>query len=167
MQIASAIVMWIVVLVLGNLAWRRDGDEIRRALKIATGYFRTLLPRMVMALLMAGFVAELIPEELIGTWIGGESGIQGILIASGAGIFVPAGALVIMPIAVALLKVGVGLPQLVAFVSSWAIFAVHRMVTYEAPMMGGRFIALRLLASCPIPFLAGISAGYLIALVPG
>ena len=166
MQIASGVVMWIMVLLLGYIARRRGGDENRRALAISGGHFRTLLPRMVMALLMAGFLAELIPEDMVGRWIGGESGLQGIVIAALAGTIVPAGALVIMPIAVALLKVGVGLPQLVAFVSGWAIFAVHRIVTYEAAMMGGRFIALRLIASSPLPVLAGLGTGLLLSLMP-
>lgn len=167
MQIASGVVMWIAVLVLGQIARRRGGDEIRRALVIAGGHFRTLLPRMVMALLLAGFLAELIPQDVVGRWIGGESGLQGIIIAALAGTVVPAGALVIMPIAVALLKVGVGLPQLVAFVSGWAIFAIHRIVTYEVAMMGGRFVALRLIASAPLPVLAGLSTSFLLSLVPG
>ena len=111
-----AIAMWVIVLALGHAAWRRKDDSFRRGLKIAARHCRSIVPRMAMALLMAGFVAELIPGELIADWLGGESGLTGILIATGAGMIIPAGAIVIMPIALALLKVGIGMPQLMAFI---------------------------------------------------
>jgi hypothetical protein len=49
-----------------------------------------------------------------------------------------------------------GLPQLVAFLTAWSVFAFHRVLIYEATLMGWRFVALRLTASLVLPLLAGV-----------
>lgn len=160
-----AVAMWVIVLVLGHAAWRRKDDSFRRGLGLAARHCRTIVPRMAMALLMAGFVAELIPGEMIADWLGGESGLTGIVIAMVAGMAIPAGAIVIMPIALALLKVGIGLPQLMAFIAAWSVFAVHRIMVFELPFMGPRFVTLRLISAWPVPLLAALGTGVLVTLL--
>jgi hypothetical protein len=47
---------------------------------------------------------------------------------------------------------------LIAFVTAWSVFAFHRIVMYEIPIMGARFAMLRLLSSLVLPPLAGTLA---------
>jgi len=158
---AVAILMWVLALFLLALAARRRDDTLRNGIGVAGGYLMMMLPRVMLALFIAGFVAELLPGDLISTWLGHESGIRGILIASVAGIAVPAGGVVAFPLALAMLKIGVGLPQLVAFLTSWEIFAVHRILAFELPFMGGRFVVLRVSSSFMLPPVAGLSTAAL------
>ena len=130
------------------------------------GYFVLMAPRMFFALFLAGFAAELLPRETVSGWLGSESGFLGIMIASAAGIVVPAGGVVAYPLALAMYKIGVGIPQLVAFLTTWEVFALHRVIAWELPFLGGKFVALRLSSSFFLPPLAGFLAALLVTLFP-
>lgn len=157
---------WIGAAVLIMIARRRRDDSVRKGLRISVDYLLIMMPRMVLALAMAGFAAELIPSQLVSHWLGGTSGFRGILIASVVGAAVPAGGIVAFPIALAIYKVGVGVPQLIAFLTSWAVFAVHRVLAFEIPFLGVHFVTLRLAASFLLPPLSGLIAEVLIHVMP-
>lgn len=160
-----AVLMWAGALALIGIAARRRDDSFKRGLRIGGGYFIIMAPRMFFALFMAGFAAELLPGELISGWLGAESGFKGILIASFAGLVVPAGGVVAFPLALAMYKIGVGIPQLTAFLTTWEIFAIHRILAWELPFLGPRFVALRVSSSFMLPPLAGILAAYFISIL--
>lgn len=162
-----AFIMWAGALALIGLAARRRDESLKRGLRIGGGYFVVMAPRMFLALFMAGFAAELLPGELISAWLGTESGFKGILIASIAGIAVPAGGVVAFPLALAMYKIGVGIPQLTAFLTTWEIFAIHRIIAWELPFLGPQFVALRVTSSFMLPPLAGVLAALLMTLLQG
>lgn len=105
-------------------------------------------------LLIAAFVSRLLPAELISAAIGAESGVSGIALASLLGGFIPGGPMVAYPISFAMFQMGAGQPQMIALLTSWSVFAVHRILTYELPLMGRRFVGVRLAAVAPLPLLA-------------
>jgi uncharacterized membrane protein YraQ (UPF0718 family) len=145
-------------------AVRRPGDEHRQGLAIAGGQLIRFLPRIAVALITAGFFAKLVPSEFIAPLIGEESGFTGIAVASLAGGFVPGGPIISFPVVVVLYKAGAGVPQLVAFLTAWSVFAFHRVLIYESTLMGWQFSARRLLASLILPPLAGLAAELLLTL---
>ena len=161
-----AFVMWAGALALMGTAARRRDESLKHGLRTGLGYFILMAPRMFFALFLAGFAAELLPRETVSGWLGAESGFLGILIASVAGIVVPAGGVVAYPLALAMYKIGVGIPQLVAFLTTWEVFALHRIVAWELPFLGGRFVALRIASSFYLPPLAGLLAALLVSLFP-
>ncbi len=163
MQIV-ALLMWLLALGLLAMAARRRDGTLRAGMGVAGGYLLMMLPRVVLALFLAGFVAALLPGEVISAWLGRESGFRGIMIASAAGILVPAGGVVAFPLALAMLKIGVGVPQLVAFLTAWEIFAIHRVLAFEIPFMGSRFVALRVSSSFMLPPVAGLATAALMPL---
>jgi transposase-like protein len=59
-----------------------------------------------------------------------------------------------------------GVAQMVALVTGWSIFAIHRIVTWEYPLLGWRFVALRVLAAAPLPIIAGLLAELVLPVVP-
>jgi hypothetical protein len=67
----------------------------------------------------------------------------------------------------ALYKAGVGVPQLVAFLSGWSVVAMHRVIAYEIPLLGWRFTAVRLLVSIVLPPISGVLASFLVAAMAG
>jgi hypothetical protein len=62
--------------------------------------------------------------------------------------------MVAYPISFAMFQMGAGQPQMIALLTSWSVFAVHRILTYELPLMGRRFVGVRLAAVAPLPVLA-------------
>ena len=154
----GAALLWVLAIVLAIWAARKPGRLHLQAAGIATNQFVRVLPRIALALLTAGFVSQILPGELIGSVIGAESGARGILIASAVGGFTPGGPIISFPIVVILREAGAGVPQLIAFLTAWSVFAMHRVLIYESTLMGWRFSATRLFASLTLPPLAGFGA---------
>jgi uncharacterized membrane protein YraQ (UPF0718 family) len=154
----GAILLWVLVLGLGFWAARKPGRLHVMAAGIAVNQIVRILPRIALAILTAGFLGAILPGELIASVIGAESGAEGILIASLVGGFTPGGPIVSFPIVVILRDAGAGLPQLVAFLTAWSVFAIHRVLIYEATLMGWHFSRMRLFASLTLPPVAGFGA---------
>jgi uncharacterized membrane protein YraQ (UPF0718 family) len=117
-----------------------------------------LLPRMLCALVAAGFVARLLPKELIAGLLGPEAGLLALPVAAATGLLVPAGPVITFAIAAVFAKAGASTPALVTFITSWSIYAAHRILIYELPLLGPDFFRMRILAALPVPFLAGALA---------
>lgn len=120
--------------------------------------FAMLVPRMVCALIAAGFIAELIPKEAIAGLLGADAGLWAIPVAAAAGLLVPAGPVIVFAIAAVFAKSGASTAALVTFVTSWSIFAAHRILIYELPLLGPSFLRLRVASAAALPFLAGLLA---------
>lgn len=165
MTTSSTFILWGLALALGLMALRRGRGTVRRGLEVSLERFVAIIPRIAVALVTAGFVARLVPGEPIAALIGPESGWRGILIASLTGGFVPAGPIISFPLVVVLYKAGAGIPQLVAFLTAWSVFAFHRVLIYESTLMGWRFSAVRLTSSLVLPPLSGFLAAGLMNIV--
>ncbi len=158
-MIVSMSIIWGLVLVLGLVTYQRGRGGFGDALMFARKQALIVVPRMPIALIAAGFLAELMPQELMSVWIGSESGFVGILIAAGIGALVPSGPIISFPVAIALMHLGAGVPQLVTFLTSWSAFALHRTLMWEAPLMGWSFVSRLVAVVSPLPFVAaGIAA---------
>ncbi|MGE3246064.1 MAG: permease [Beijerinckiaceae bacterium] len=144
----------ILGVILSAIAWRRSPAMVQRALRSAFGRFVEIMPKIAIALLAAGFIGKLVPAEVVGRYIGQDSGLFGIMLATIVGGITPAGPIVSFPIVIVMLKAGAGFPQVVAFLTAWSVFALHRVMIYEIPMMGWRFSAVRLASSAILPPLA-------------
>jgi hypothetical protein len=106
----------------------------------------------------SGYIAAVIPAEVITGWLGPDSGWLGVLTAVIAGAATPGGPVVGFSIAAVALKVGGGPPQVIAYVVAWALFAFQRMILWEIPFMPARFVWFRAAVSLPFPFLAAAIA---------
>lgn len=157
-MIVSMAIIWGLVLVLGLVTYQRRRGLFMEALQFARKQAFVVLPRMPTALIAAGFLAELMPEEQISGWIGVESGIFGVVIAAGLGALVPSGPIISFPVAIALMHLGAGVPQLVTFITAWSLFGVQRTLMWEAPLMGWSFVSRRMVVSLPNPFVAALFA---------
>ena len=154
----SALVLWTIAAVLGILVARRDRLLLVDALRTAGLTLVGILPRLCVALILAGFVAKLIPTDEIGRLIGYDTGWQGVALATLFGGAMPSGPMVAFPVVVVLRKADAGLPQIVAFLTAWSVFAWHRVLTYEVTMLGWRFAAVRLISSLALPLVASAIA---------
>lgn len=114
-----------------------------------------IVPRLVPALILAGLAQVLIPQEVVSRHFGREAGLKAILIATGAGMVTPGGPMVSVPFMVALAHSGAALPALVAYMTSWSLFGVQRIIAWEAPLMGWHFVWVRIIPSLAFPVVAG------------
>jgi uncharacterized membrane protein YraQ (UPF0718 family) len=158
---AATLATWAAAVVLVVISLFKPGKLYIQGLKRSAAYIYDMLPRIFMALLVSGFFSVLIPTDLVANWLGQESGVRGILIGSLVGGFTPGGPIICFPIAVVLVKSGAAIPPLVAFLTAWSVFAFHRIVAYEAPLVGMRFVRIRILSSLILPPLAGFQAALL------
>jgi len=153
---ATAILMGVMVLGLGLVAYRQGGGDLL-AEGLAGG--ATLLIRyglvLLLAFLAAGFAEVLIPHDWVRETLGADSGWRGIAIAWGAGIITPAGPFVSMPIAAVMVRAGATPAVVVVFLTAWALLALHRFVAWEIPILGWRVAALRYGACALLPLVAG------------
>jgi hypothetical protein len=154
MALAVVVFLWAIVLVLGFVAYMRSRALFKSGLKGGFMDFARLMPRLTIGVLGSGFIAEVMPQALIATWLGPNSGFTGTLIATLAGALTPGGPMIGFAIGVAALKSGAAAPQVIAYSTAWALFALHRVFLWELPMMPGRLVWLRVISSVPLPFLA-------------
>jgi uncharacterized membrane protein YraQ (UPF0718 family) len=136
---------------------RKDGS-LKKGLNRAAEQIIKLVPRMLCALIAAGFIAQLMPSELIASFLGAESGAKGIVIAAMTGMLIPAGPVVVFTLAAIFAHAGASVQSLIVFITSWSIFAGHRIIIFELPLLGKSFLKLRLLSAGLTPILAGIFA---------
>jgi uncharacterized membrane protein YraQ (UPF0718 family) len=114
-----------------------------------------ILPRLVPALLLAGMLQVVIPQESVARYFGQRSGMGAIVMASAAGVITPGGPMVSVPLLVVLANSGMALGPLVAYMTAWSLFGMQRIIAWEAPLMGWHFVAVRTASSLAFPILAG------------
>jgi len=118
--------------------------------------FGNMLPKMLAGCLIGGFVTLLLPRELVARWVGAESGLLGLLIATATAAVLPGGPFTIYPVAGAFLGVGADAGTAIAFITSWMVLGYNRALVWELPFFGGDFVIWRIVVCLPLPFLAGM-----------
>jgi uncharacterized membrane protein YraQ (UPF0718 family) len=144
------------------IAWRRRDGSAEAGVKEAWLDFRHLLPRLAVGVIGAGFIAKALPQETVVQWLGPSTGAGGVFLAALAGALTPGGPVVGFAIGAAALKAGAGLPQIMAYVTAWSLYTINRVFVWEVPTMPMRFVALRMLASLPFPFIAAAVTAWLV-----
>lgn len=117
-----------------------------------------MLPVILPALVLAGLVQAGVAGERITHWLGANSGLRGLVLATLAGIATPGGPMAAFPLVLALAAGGADRGALIAYITAWALNGFSRILVWEIPVLGPEFAALRFLASLPLPLLAGMVA---------
>jgi hypothetical protein len=152
------IILWASVAALGFLAWQRGRTVLVSSAREGTMDFIHIVPRIALGVIGSGYIAAIIPQEVITGWLGPDSGWSGVLAAVIAGAATPGGPVVGFSIGAVALKSGGGAPQVIAYVVAWALFAFQRLILWEIPFMPARFVWFRAAVSVPFPFLAAAIA---------
>lgn len=136
----------------------RGWEGVANALTFAIDLIVQIAPIMLISMLMAAYVQVLAPHDRVAKWLGRESGLRGLLIATAAGAVIPGGPWISFPLVLTLAVAGADIGALVAFLSAWAVIPISRLLVWEMPFLGGEFVLLRMIVSLPIPVLAGLIA---------
>lgn len=148
------ILLWGSLIGVGVIAWRQDKTVLTAALRKGGMDFVNIVPRIALGVIGSGFIAAIIPSEVIVGGLGPDTGWLGVATAVVAGAATPGGPVIGFSIGAVALKSGGGAPQVVAYVVAWALFAFQRLILWEIPFMPARFVWFRALVSTPFPFLA-------------
>ena len=161
----SSATIAVAVVVAAAIVYWRDGEARFLEILISdTRLFVDILPKVLAACLIAAFVAVLMPREVVLRWVGAESGLLGILIATLAGTICPGGPITIFPIAAAFVAIGADTGAAIAFITSWTLLGYARILVWELPFFGGEFVIWRTIISLPLPIVAGLLARFLVGL---
>jgi len=151
----SMLVLVALALALAVVAYLKDPGLPLVGAKTGFSMLWFILPRLVPALVLAGLMQVLVPQEVVARYFGRQAGLRAIVIASIAGVLTPGGPMVSVPFMVALANSGMALPPLVAYMTSWSLFGMQRIIAWEAPLMGWHFVVVRVIPSLAFPVLAG------------
>jgi hypothetical protein len=152
------IILWASVAALGFVAFRRGRVVVVAAAREGAMDFINIVPRIALGVIGSGYIAAVIPQNVITGWFGPNSGWLGVLTATIAGGLTPGGPVVGFSLGAVALKAGGGAPQVIAYVIAWALFAFQRLILWEIPFMPARFVWFRAAVSLPFPFLAAAIA---------
>jgi hypothetical protein len=156
--VVIGVLLWLLVAALAFTAAMRSKALFREGAFEGGRDFLVLIPRVMIGVVGSGYIAAVMPQHLITTWIGPNSGLLGILIATIIGAATPGGAVVGFAIGAAALKGGAGAPQVIAYSTAWSLYTIQRLLNWEIHMMPPRFVWLRAAVSFPLPILAGLGA---------
>ena len=138
--------------------YRGEGHHIA-GMQVALRMMVQMLPLLLFALVVAGMIQVLASQQqgLVSKWLGSDSGIRGILIGSVVGSLTPGGPIVTVPIAAGLLRSGVGVGAVVAFLAGWGAWSVGRL-PLEVGILGWKFTLIRIASVLLLPPIAGLIA---------
>jgi len=121
------VILWASVAAVGFIAFRRGPTVLKASLREGTMDFINIVPRIALGVIGSGYIAAVIPQEIITGWLGPDSGWLGVLTATIAGAATPGGPVIGFSIGAVAMKAGGGPPQVIAYVIAWALFAFQRM----------------------------------------
>jgi uncharacterized membrane protein YraQ (UPF0718 family) len=157
-SIGIGTLLWLLVGTLALTAAIRSKALFREGAYEGGRDFVVLIPRVLIGVIGSGYIAAVMPQDVITTWIGPGSGVLGIGIAALCGALTPGGAVVGFAVGAAALKGGAGAPQVIAYTTAWSLYTIQRLFNWEIHMMAPRVVWLRAAVSIPLPILAGIAA---------
>ena len=142
------------------LAGYYQGNNLHiTGLQISAKMIVQMMPLLLLALVIAGmsqvFAAQ--QEEFITKWLGPESGLRGIMLASVAGTLTPGGPVVTVPLLAGLLRSGSSIGVAVAYLTGWGAWSLARL-PLEVAILGWKFTLIRVASVCLLPPIAGLIA---------
>jgi uncharacterized membrane protein YraQ (UPF0718 family) len=148
------IILWGSVAGVGFIAYQRGPKVLTTSIREGTLDFINIVPRIALGVIGSGYIAAVIPQEIITGWVGPNSGWLGVATAVVVRAATPGGPVVGFSIGAGALNADGGPPQVLAYVIGWALFAFQRLLLWEIPFMPARFVWFRAAVSVLFAFLA-------------
>lgn len=162
-MLVPTIVLGVIAVILLIVGYSRGGSDHIDGIVLGLKMLVPLIPLLIFAFIIAGMIQILIPTEVVSKWVGVESGFRGILIGTVSGALVPGGPFVSLPLAVGFLRSGASVGTMVAFLTSWSLWAISRL-PMEFAILGWRMTVLRFVSVFIFPPIAGYIAEILFRL---
>jgi len=156
MKLAMGILGAMLLGVMIYAALRGDGS-LQRGFKESFSQGKGIVPMILIAVLIMGFMEALLPKAFIENWLTDSSGFKGMALAWAAGALTPAGSVIGMPIAAGLYKSGAGIGIIITYLASMALLSIIR-IPLEIGFYGPKLMAIRIAACILLPPIAGYMA---------
>lgn len=137
----------------------RQGKHLE-SLKEAKILLLTVLPLLLCAFVVVGFMNVLIPKETLLSWLGAESGWKGLLIGPAIGALIQGGPYAFFPLFGALFKDSISIGAAIAMITAWGMINIGHL-PYEFTFLGSRFVILKNALYLAVPTLIGLLANIL------
>lgn len=166
-HLRTLVIFLIAAVAAGSACYMLRGEQVfSESVRDAGSPLVSLLVELVLGLIIASAVGVLVPKDRISRWLGAESGLRGLAIATGLGMITPGGPFASFPLVLGLSRAGADIGALIAFLTAWAASSASRLLIWEIPMLGFDFAILRFLVSLPLPLIAGYLARVIMARYP-
>lgn len=157
-MISAMALLALMAVVLLTAAYRQG--KHRQGLKTAWNMFLNVLPLLLLAFIIVGFINLLLPEEALAAWLGAEAGWKGLIVGPAIGALVQGGPFAFFPLFDAVFRNTVTTGTAVAMITAWGMINVGHL-PYEFAFLGPRFVALKYCIYIALPSLAGLLAQFL------
>ena len=117
-------------------------QQARSSAEVTLDYFKEMILIMPPVFILMGLLEVWIPKEKIKTWLGGQSGIKGILLSILLGTLPTGPVYVAFPLAAYLLGQGASVRNIILFLGSWAALKIPQMML-EIKFLGLQFAIVR------------------------
>ncbi len=122
------------------------------------GMIASTIPRIVVALGVAGLIWVMLPRERVVGLVGQESGWRGLVIAEAAGMVTPGGPTSSFALLAVLGGAGADRGAMVTYITAWSMLGLQRILVWDVPFMGPEFSGTRFTVCLILPILAGLVA---------
>lgn len=154
----ALIVLFLMALVLMFFTYRQGKHW--ESLKEAKKLLLAVLPLLLAAFVVVGFMDLLIPEKVLQTWLGAGSGWRGLIAGPAIGALIQGGPYAFFPLFDAVFRESVTTGTAIAMISAWGMINVGHL-PYEFAFLGPRFVILKYALYLAVPSLAGLVADVL------
>jgi len=151
----TIIVFTILAVVLLIINYR--SGKYRDGLRSSSRQLVIALPIIILAMLLAGLLEVLIPEEFIKRWLAQEAGMTGILLGVIGGTIMAIGPYASYPIIATVYHAGAGLGTTIALLCAWSFLNLSKL-PFEGGFLGLKFSLVRMGIGIPLCVLAGVLA---------
>lgn len=140
-----------LIIILTGLSWFKDQKKTKKALIKAKNMLIKLAPELLSILLFVGLSLSILTPEVIATFIGDQSGVIGVFVASFVGSFAMLPSFVVFPLADTLVENGAGIVQVSAFIAT-LVSVGFASLPMERRIFGKEFTYLRNLSAVLMAF---------------
>jgi uncharacterized membrane protein YraQ (UPF0718 family) len=146
---------WVLIIALADLlVWVFWPAQAAPVIRNTWDYLVEMVVILIPVAVLMGLFEVLVPKQLIGKYLGRESGWKGVLLALLFGT-APTGPLyVAFPIAAMLLKKGASPLNVIILLDAWAAIKIPQLLI-EARFLGPSFMLVRLALTVPSAILMG------------
>lgn len=123
------------------------------------------LPVVVIGILTAGIITAFLPKGFIHKWAGSSSGTAGILLAAGAGAFIPCEPALGLPVVLGIARSGASVSFIVTLLTSSKLFSFMRIPDYFT-FLNLELAILFLSSTIAMPLLSGLLTNFLAKCFP-
>ena len=143
MQINVTVIIINIFAILGiGISFYKNKEKSVKALKIALKGTINMAPAIGIILILVGILLGFFKPELISKFLGNQSGIIGITMASVAGAILMIPSLVAFPLTASLVQSGASIPVAAAFITTLTMIGFVTL-PIEIKVMGKRLTFLR------------------------